>query len=445
LIDMRFSKRYIAPVFTIFVLAVAGFAQPAATSAASVTEFEVNGLKVILKRRASAPTVSVGLFLRGGVRNLTDKTAGIEYLMLSSAVEAGQNVPRQTLRRELARTGSTLNASAASDFSVVALAATRENFDRIWKLFADVTMKPLFDAADVDRVREQMVTGLREQESVPDGALDTLEEQIIYAGHPYANDPSGTIATLSAITPAQLRDYHKRSMETSRLLLVVVGDIDAAELKTKVASTFATLPKGNYQETPLPALDFSKPSLNVVARPLPTNYIKGDFAAPPLNSPDYYPMRVAMSILASRIFEEVREKRQLSYAPNAEMGSLAANSANIYVTAVDANQAVEVMLKEIERIKRESVSSEELTAAASEFLTNYYLKQQTNAAQTGDLARYELIGGGWRNSFEFIPRIREVSPESIRAVANKYMKNIRFVVIGDPSAIDRSVFVGAQN
>lgn len=446
---MNFCKRSFAAAFAALVIVAAGYAQQVATpdisaQAASVTEFEVNGLKVILRRRASAPTVSVGLFLRGGVRNLTDKTAGLENLMLMSAIEAGQNFPRQTVRRELARTGSTLGASAGSDFSVISLASTRENFDRMWKLFADVTMKPTFDPADVNRIRDQIVTGLREQETVPDSALDTLEDKIIYAGHPYSIDPIGTPETLAAITPAQLREHHKRSMETTRLLLVVVGDIDAAELKTKVAATLGTLPKGSYQEAVLPALDFSKPSVDVVARQLPTNYIKGDFAAPSLSSSDYYPMRVAMSILANRVFQEVRVKRQLSYAPNADMDNMGANTANIYVTAVDANQAIDVMLKEIQRIKKEPISSDELSGAAGEFLTNYYLKQQTNAAQAGDLARYELIGGGWRNSFDFLNHVREVTPDAVRAAANKYMKNIRFVVIGDPTAINKSLFTSAE-
>ena len=145
-------------------------------------------------------------------------------------------------------------------------------------------------------------------------------------------------------------------------------------------------------------------------------------------------MRVAMSILATRIFQEVRVKRQLSYAPNADMDNMGVNTANIYVTAVDANQAVDVMLKEIQKIKREPIGDEELSGAAGEFLTNYYLKQQTNAAQAADLARYELIGGGWRKSFEFLNHIRDVTPDAVRTAANKYIRNIRFVVIGDPTS-----------
>ena len=61
-------------------------------------------------------------------------------------------------------------------------------------------------------------------------------------------------------------------------------------------------------------------------------------------------------------------------------------------------------------------------------------------AQAGELARYELLGGGWRNSLDFLERLRTVTPADVQRVAQKYMRNLRFVVIGDPKAIDRNIF-----
>jgi zinc protease len=412
-----------------------------AAQAATVTEFDINGLKVLVKRRAAAPTVAVGLFLRGGARNLTDKNAGIENLMLNSAIEAGSKFSRQAVRRELARTGSTLAAAASDDYSVVSMAATRQNFDRIWDIFTNVMLDPVFAPDDIDRIRGQITAGLREVETSPDGALDRLEERVLYAGHPYANDPAGSLETLAQITPQAVREYHRNAMTTSRLLLVVVGDIDAGELKARVAASFGRLPRGDYKEAPLPALDFSRPTLDISPRVLQTNYIRGSFSAPPLSSPEFYAMRVAVTVLNDLVNDEVRFRRQLSYAPSAELETLAANSGNIYATAVEANQTVRVMLDQIKALKSGVADQQRIDGMAGQFLTNYYLKQQTNAAQAGDLARYELIGGGWRNSFEFLNRIRAVKAADVQAAANKYMKNVRFTVVGNTSAIDRSVFL----
>ncbi|MEZ5346516.1 MAG: pitrilysin family protein [Pyrinomonadaceae bacterium] len=439
------TGRSLLLTFLFLALAASAFAQATRSGIAAqanlVSEFDVNGLKVLVKRRASAPTVSAGLFIRGGARNITEANAGIESFMLDVAAEASTKYPREVVRRELAGTGSSIAAGSNNDFSVFSLASTRQNFDQAWDIFTDLILNPTFQPEDVNRIRDGIVTGLREQESDADNYLQILQDRVIYANHPYANDVNGTIETLTALTPKDLRDYHKKVLETSRLLLVVVGDVDAEDLKKRITSTLGKLPRGNYKETPYPALDFSRSTLDISSRSLPTNYVQGVFDAPSLNNPDYSAMRVAMTLLQGRVFQEVRVKRQLSYAPNAELNSLSSNTANIYVTAVDANQAVAVMLDEINELKVTPITEDMISSITGHFLTLYYLDQQTNGAQAGELAKYELIGGGWRNAFRFLDRVREVTPADVQRVAGKYMKNIRFVVVGNPASIERSVFL----
>lgn len=334
-----------------------------------------------------------------------------------------------------------MGASVGYDYGVINFASTRQNFDETWGIFTDVVINPAFEKSDLQRLQQQIASGLRESETDNDNFLNVLQGRIIYANHPYANQVGGTLETIEKFTPIDLQKHHKKILQTSQLLLVVVGDIDAAELKKKVADSFGKLPVGNYKEKPFPALDFSKPTLNVTARTLPTNYIRGVFDAPSISNSDYYAMQVAVSILQSRVFEEVRIKRQLSYAPNAELDTFSANTGNIYVTAVDANQAVQVMLNEIKRLKTEPIDEDFLAGIAGHFLTTYYIDQETNVAQAAELAKYELVGGGWQNSFEFINRLTEVTPQKIQAVSQKYMKNLRFVVVGNPVAINKEIFL----
>lgn len=411
-----------------------------AAGATQVTEFEVNGLKVLVKRRAGSQTVATGLFVRGGARNLTAENAGVEDLTLEVATEGSIGFPRERLRAELARTGAVIGAGSDYDFSVISVTSTRQAFDRSWDIFADVVMRPAFAPEDFALVKERTLASLLDDSDNPDTYLERLQEAAAYAGHPYLNRPQGTPESIARLQVEDLRAYHHKIMETSRLLLVVVGDLDAATLKTKVAATLGRLPRGNYQPTPAPPLEFKEASLSVLARSLPTNYVQGVYAAPSPASPDIYAMRVARSILNERVFEEVRVKRNLSYAPSASLDNREANTGNIYVTAVDANQAVRVMLDEIAQLQTELVNPYEIASTAASSLTGYYIDQETNAAQARELARYELIGGGWRNSFALINNLKAVTPEDVRQVARKYMRNLRFVVIGDPRAIDRSIF-----
>jgi zinc protease len=189
-------------------------------------------------------------------------------------------------------------------------------------------------------------------------------------------------------------------------------------------------------------LSFPASTVEVTDRTLPTNYVQGIFSAPPLTAPDIYPMMVASALLRDRVFQEVRVKRNLSYAPSAFLGTQAANIGGIYVTAVDANQAVSVMLDEIRRLQTQPIDDDDINGVISQYLTTYYIDQETNAAQAGNLAQYELIGGGWRNSFELISRLHAVTPEDVSKVAQKYMHNLRFVVLGNPKSVDAKIFMG---
>lgn len=410
--------------------------------AALVSEFEVNGLKVLLKRREGSLTVAAGLFIRGGTANINAQNAGIETLMLSVATEATTNFPREKMRSELSRMGSVIGSSSNNDYSVLSLATTRMHFDRSWEIFTDVVMRPSFTKEDVALVQDRQVVSLSDDTDNPDVYLQKLQERAAYAGHPYLNNTSGTPETVAKLTPQDLRDYHAKLMETSRLLLVIVGDLNPNDVRGLVTASFGKLPRGAYTPKPVPQLAFDKSTVEVTPRELPTNYIQGLFAAPSLTSSDIYAMRIASSLLRDRVFEEVRVKRNLSYAPDAFLRTQAANVGGLYVTAVDANQSIRLMLSEIARLQTEPVSADDIQAVIAQYLTTYYLGQETNAAQAGELAQYELIGGGWRNSVNFLEKLTAVTPADIQRVSQKYMRNIRFVVLGNPRSVDTGVFTG---
>ena len=145
--------------------------------------------------------------------------------------------------------------------------------------------------------------------------------------------------------------------------------------------------------------------------------------------------------MQTAVFQEVRVKRNLSYAPDAALDERSANTASISVSSVNPNESINVMLGEIKKLRQNTVDEDEIGRMAGYFLTTYYLKQETNAAQAAELAQYELIGGGWRNSLEFLDRIRKVKPAEVQAAANKYMKNLRFSVVGNPADVNRSIFL----
>jgi predicted Zn-dependent peptidase len=98
------------------------------------------------------------------------------------------------------------------------------------------------------------------------------------------------------------------------------------------------------------------------------------------------------------------------------------------------------MLHEVERLKTEPISEERLAENVNVFLTQYWLAQETNMGQAGVLGVFELVGGGWENAAEFVESVHRVTPADIQRVAETYMKDFRFVVLGNPASIDDELF-----
>ena len=147
-----------------------------------------------------------------------------------------------------------------------------------------------------------------------------------------------------------------------------------------------------------------------------------------------------IDILSKRLFEEVRTKRNLSYAPFAAVNNERLNTGFLYVTAVQPDTTLKVMRHEVERLQREPISPQRVAESVNGFLTGYFLRQEANMDQAAALGNYEVLGGGWRRADTFIARVRAVGPVDVQRVARKYLHDLRFAVVGDSTKIDRSLF-----
>jgi predicted Zn-dependent peptidase len=438
-------RRAIGALIITSLLAVAAFAQAAQaprTSDSTADFVAANGLKTIHRRVAGNEVVAVQVYFRGGTRNISEKNAGIESLLFEVAQQGTKNFSKGQINRELARMGTVVDAAGGYDFSVMAMRCVRPNFDRSWQLFTDMILNPAFDEKEVGLAKDQIVNALRQQNDSPELSVQLLSNKLLYASHPYINPPDGTVESVSSLAPADVRAHHAKLLQTSRMLVVVVGAVALDDLKRKVEASFGKLARGDYRADAPPV--FAKAStieFQVVERPVATNYIRGAFAAPPLDHPDYPAFSLAINILQQLFFQEVRVKRNLTYGADATVLSNGANSAYISVTTPRPNEAIRVMFDQIDFLQRQVIREEGLKAIISGFLTNYYTKLETNDAQAAKLAEYELLGGGWRRLLTWIDEVRRVKPEDINRVCNKYLKNFHFAAIGDARQFDRDLFM----
>jgi zinc protease len=408
-----------------------------APDSATTMKFDVNGLSVILRHNTANEVVAANLYLLGGARQLTAQTAGIEAMLLAASERGTRQFPGASVRQRTARLGSTIGIEASDDWSTIGLHAIRATFDSTWAIFADRIMAPTLDANEVAIIRDQFLTVARERRLQPDDTATQLADSLLYINHPNAIPPTGTPESIMAITAAQLQQYHGEQIVTSRMLLVVVGNVDRTHLERLVRTTLATLPHGTYHWTAPPQVSTTGRALAIDNRPLPTNYLLGYAPGPAATDPDYTALRVATAVLSGRLFTEVRSRRNLSYAVEAPFLERAHAVGGLYVTTVDPNQVLRLMRQELTTLQTESVDPIGLKRLEQQFITEYYLKNETNADQANVLARAELYQFDYRAAERFMEGLRRVTPEDVRRVAQKYLTNFRFAYVGDASKLDR--------
>jgi zinc protease len=411
-------------------------ASPAIMGDDSLTmKFEVSGIPVILRRVTANNVVAANLYLLGGVRQLTPQTQGIELMLLEASERGTRKYPRDLLRTRMAALGSAIGVGAGVDWTSMGLRATTTGFDSTWAILADRIMAPRLEPAEVELVREQFVTGVRQRKDSPDALLDFLADSIAFAGHPYALEPTGTEATLSALTVADLKAYHAEQMVTSRMMLVVVGNVSRSKVERLVRETIGRLPRGTYAwSLPDPPADL--PGAYVVEkRQLPTNYLQGYFHGPKATSADYTALRLACAVLSGRLFGEVRQRRNLTYSVNAPFVERAFSLGGLYVTTTQPDDVLAIMQQQVRALQEGIITDEGLDLLRQQFIVTYFLDNETNADQANMLARAELYQGDFRRASRFVQELRAVTPLDIQRAARTYMKQVRWAYVGDPARV----------
>ncbi|HMG95992.1 MAG TPA: pitrilysin family protein [Gemmatimonadaceae bacterium] len=404
--------------------------------ASLTTSFDVSGVHVILRQNNANNVVAANLYLLGGARQVTEGNAGIEPILLDVSERGTQRYPKNSLRRAMSRLGSEIVVAPSADWTMFGIRSSTEVFDSTWAIFADRVMHPNLAKAEVNLVKSQYLSGIRQRRDDPDALAGYLADSITFVGHPYAVSVTGTERSLQAVDSATLRDYHRTQFVTSRMLLVVVGNVDRAHIERLVSQSIGRLPRGEYKWTAPPRVPESQTAVVIERRQLPTNYIIGYYSGPLANGRDYQALRVATSVLTGRMFAEIRTRQNLTYDVHAPFVDRAATAGGLYVSTVAPDTTLKLMRAAIVDLQQGMLDPAGLRQLEDQFITEYFLDNETNAAQADFLARSELYGGDYKEADRFVDELKRVSPEDIQRVARRYMKGFRFAYVGDPSKLN---------
>lgn len=400
----------------------------------------INGVKVIVQPSGNEIVV-IQTILKGGVQNYTAAQAGIEELTMTALTECGTlNDDKNSFKDKLDKVSAQMGGSSDMDYATFRVNCIKGDFESVWPLYTDAMLKPLFDAEEFERIKQDQISAIRQNESNPDNAIDNMAKQTAFAGKNYAKDPSGTVATVNKLTAADLRKHWQKIFTRSRMVIVVVSDLDRATIESKMKEFLAKVPAGTpfklKKESYAPASNTFKPQ----ERDNATNYVQGITGGPQPGTPDYNAFVLAMRIFSNRHFVEIRTKNGLSYAPGAWFTQGTTPYSNIYVTTTDPNKYIAVARQLIDKVKQSGFTAEELKNMKTQYLTGIYYRQETNDAQAASLASNEVIHGNWKRTYQIKDDMKKVTLAQINNAFKKYINNITWSYQGDPKKVNAVMY-----
>jgi zinc protease len=344
------------------------------------------GIEAWLVEDHSNPMMAMRFSFEGGSAQDPSGKEGLANFVSSMLDEGAGDLDAETFQERLEDLAIRLSFSDAQDGfygNFETLTANREQGAELLRLAINA---PRFEAEPLERIRQQILAGLVYAAKDPDRVASTEWFALAFGGHPYGRPASGTEASVAAITAEDLRTYSKNVFARSNLRIVAVGDITAAELGAMLDKVFGALP-AQAKLVPVPAIEpVTGGKTKIIEMDVPQSVAVFGFGAMPRKDQDFLTAFVLNQLIggggfASRLMEEVREKRGLAYSVYSYLQPM--RSASIFsggvATRNDAvKTSIDLIRQELEKVAKDGPSEAEFANAKSYLTGSYALRFDTN-------------------------------------------------------------------
>ena len=373
---------------------------PAPSQAAAKIQHLISpgGIEAWFVQDATVPLVAMEYSFGGGATQDPADKSGVGNMVANLLDEGSEDLDSKTFHERLDRRAIELSFTSTRDYFRGSLRMLKDNTDEAYDLLRMSLTSPHFESADVERVRAQILSGLRRDTSNPSALASRKFLEVAFGDHPYGRQANGTLESVPKIDVADMKDYVRRVLAKDTLRIAVVGDIDPATLGKLLDRTFGTLP-AKASLTPVPDVEAAKPPQRAFI-PLDVPQTVVTFGGPGIkrHDPNFMAGYVVNHILgggtlSSRLYHEVREKRGLAYSVYQSllwMDHSAIFIGNTGTRADRAGETVDAINKEIRRMAEDGPTQQELDEAKSYLKGSQMLALDTSSKLASALLQYQL-------------------------------------------------------
>jgi zinc protease len=403
------------------------------------------GIEAWLVEDPTAPLISMAFAFHGGAALDPVGKEGLAEMTSGLLDEGAGDLDSEAFQRRIADLALDFGFDAGLDSFGGSLRTLTENREAAFDLVGAALTVPRFDTAAVERIRGQILAGLARRANDPDDIADRVWWRTAFPDHPYGRSSSGTVDSVRAITIADLEAFVADRLARDNLVIGVVGDIDAATLAPLLDRAFGKLPATSAPWALAEVRPAAPGAVVVVEKNMPQSVMLFGENGIKRHDPDFYAAYVMNYILggggfASRLTNEVREKRGLAYSVGTYLSTLdhaAVIQGQVGTQNARVAESLDIIREEWRRMRDEGPTQQELDDAKTYLVGSYPLRMTSTGSLARVLTAIQMEGFPIdymtnRNSY-----VEAVTLDDVRRVAKRLLDPaaLMVVVVGQPEGI----------
>ena len=431
-------------------LLVAAVALLTAVPASAMTIEKIvspSGISAWLVREQAVPLVTLNFAFHGGSSQDHADKAGAANLAAGLLDEGAGDLDAKTFQERLENRAIELSFRVGRDEFRGSLRSLNEHRNEAFDLLRLALTAPRFETDAIERVRNQVLSGLRRETTNPNNIASQRWWQTAFPDHPYGRETKGTLDTVPNIVAADLRDYVRRTFARNELTVSIVGDVDAKTAGELIDRAFGKLPAKNDLK---PVAEVKPAGLGrriVIDLDVPQAVVTFGGQGLARNDPDFMAGYIVNHILgggsfSSRLYKEVREKRGLAYGVSDSLVWFKRAAVVIGGTATRADRtgdALDIIERETRRMAESGPTADELAAAKSYLKGAYALSLDTSSKIGAQLTQIQLDRLGIDYMQRRAAMIDAVTIDDAKRVAKRlYSGGMLVTVAGRPVGVTSS-------
>ena len=383
-----------------------------------------NGMRLLVEYIPGLRSVSTGLWIKTGSAREERGQYGVSHLLEHMLFKGTKNRTALQISAAMDDVGGILNAFTAKEITCFYTRCLDEQFTLSLELLSDMYHNSLFDPEATEREKSVVIEEINMYTDEPDERAHELFAATLWPQHPYGHSISGTAADVASLSATDVRQYWQQHYNTAETVLAVAGHVEPQQVAELAEKLFSNDTAQTWPELPVPEAASGDAYLE---KDIEQSHICMGFPAISIADADYYAAAIVNSSFggssSSRLFQEVREKRGLSYSPYSGLETL--NKGGFFMayssTQPDrADELVEVMSNEFARLATNGLSSTEINRSKEQMKGALMLSLESSSAVMSKLGKHELLLGRIYDPEYTVQQLMAVTEEDI----NRFIKRV---------------------